>query len=89
MTVQANNFREMPAFVELGHRFKCDHVGFHQLLDWGSFGADEYAARAVQFPGHTQHGELLDVLCDTRLDDQIVDLSNLNDLRRNARSHRH
>jgi hypothetical protein len=88
MTVQANNYREMPAFVALGHRFQCDSVGFHQLLDWGSYSADEYAARAVQFPGHPEHETFLDVLCDHRLEDPIVYLANLTDLRTQAVSAR-
>jgi pyruvate-formate lyase-activating enzyme len=84
MTVQVNNYREMPAFVALGHRHDCDSVGFHQLLDWGAYAPDEYVARAVQFPGHPEHRAFLEVLSDTRLEDPVVYLSNLSDLRRQA-----
>jgi MoaA/NifB/PqqE/SkfB family radical SAM enzyme len=52
MTVQANNFREMADFVQLGRSRGCDRVAFHQLLDWGSFTPSEYAARAIQRPDH-------------------------------------
>ena len=86
MTVQANNFREMPEFVALGRRHSCDRVTFHQMMDWGTFSPDEYAARAVQFPEHPEHGAFLDMLQDSRLDDPIVYLSNLTDLQRQANS---
>src|SRR5262249_48652483 len=69
MTVQANNFREMPAFVTLGRQFNCDRVTFHQLLDWGTFSPEEFAARAIQHPDHPQHGEFLRMLRDARLQD--------------------
>ena len=81
MTVQANNYREMPAFVELGRRHNCDRVSFHQLLDWGSFTAEEFAARAIQRPTHPEHPAFLVMLADKRLEDPIVYLSNLTDLK--------
>ncbi len=82
MTVQANNYREMPEFVELGRRHKCDRVSFHQLLDWGTFSPDEFAARAVQQPDHPDHSAFLDMLNDPRIADPLVYLSNLSYLKR-------
>jgi molybdenum cofactor biosynthesis enzyme MoaA len=84
MTVQVNNFREMPAFLELGRTHACDRVTFHQLLDWGSFTPEEFERRAIQQPTHPEHEALLDMLADDRLDDPLVYLSNLTDLRQQA-----
>lgn len=84
MTVQVNNFREMPEFVELGRTHACDRVSFHQLLDWGSFPPEEFARRAIQRPNHPEHGALLDMLADDRLGDPLVYISNLTDLRQQA-----
>ena len=84
MTVQANNFREMPAFVELGRRFGCDHVSFHQLLDWGSFSREEFASRAIQRPSHPEHQEFLELLADPIFEDPLVRLSNFIELRQSA-----
>jgi hypothetical protein len=81
MTVQVNNFREMPAFVAFGREYLCDRVSFHQLLDWGSFTPEEFAKRAIQRPTHPEHEAFLDVLLDPRLEDPVVYLSNLTDLR--------
>jgi hypothetical protein len=80
MVVQANNFAEMPAFVRLGRRLGVDTVAFHQLVNWGTFSADEYAARAVHQPAHARHQELLNVLRDPVFDNPIVYLSNLTHL---------
>jgi hypothetical protein len=82
MTVQANNFREMAAFVELGRQHHCDRVSFHRILDWGTFSPAEYRARAVQRRDHPEHKALVDALSDPRLDDPVVYLSNLSELKR-------
>lgn len=80
MTVQCNNFAEMPEFVELGRRHACDRVTFHQMMDWGSFSPEEFAARAVHHPEHPQHQAFLATLRSAALRDPIVYLSNLTDL---------
>ena len=81
MTVQANNYKEMPAFLELGRRHKCDRVSLHKILDWGSFSPEEYAARAVQLPNHPDHAGLLEMLNDPRFEDPLAYLSNLSELK--------
>jgi glycosyltransferase involved in cell wall biosynthesis/MoaA/NifB/PqqE/SkfB family radical SAM enzyme len=81
MTVQANNYHEMPMFVQLGRIHGCDRVSFHQLLDWGSFSPAEYASRAIQLTSHPQHDALLRMLDDEGLQDPIVYLSNLTHLK--------
>jgi MoaA/NifB/PqqE/SkfB family radical SAM enzyme len=84
MTVQANNYKEMLEFVEMGRRYNCDLVGFHQMLNWGTFSPSEFAARAVQLPGHPEHVAFIEMLSDPRLADPIVYLSNLSEIRRQA-----
>ena len=84
MTVQANNYREMPAFIELGRRFGCDVVAFHRMMNWGTFTAEEFAARAIHRPAHPEHASFLDLLADPALEDPLVYLSNHTDLKRRA-----
>jgi hypothetical protein len=84
MTVQANNYKEMPDFVELGRRYNCDRVSFHQILDWNTFSPSEFVARAVQFATHPEHAVFLEMLSDPRLDDPLVNLSNLTELKGNV-----
>jgi hypothetical protein len=86
MTVQRNNYSEMPAFVELGRRFGADRVSFHKLLDWGSFTLEEFAERAVHEPSHPDHESFLQMLIDPRLQGSTVYLSNLSELAREAAS---
>ena len=80
MTVQLNNFEEMPRFVDLGRSHACDRVTFHQLLDWDTFTPEEFASRAVQQPGHPRHAAFLAMLRHPALQDPIVNLSNLTEL---------
>jgi hypothetical protein len=88
MTVQKNNFREMPAFHALGRRFNADRVSFHRLLDWGTFTAEEFAGRAVHLPVHPEHGDFLDVITSPAMDQPEIYLSNLSDLAREAAGRR-
>ncbi|MHB8837309.1 MAG: radical SAM protein, partial [Candidatus Methylomirabilia bacterium] len=60
--VQANNFREMPAFVELVERLGFDLVYFHKLCNWGSYSREEYWLRAVHEPSNPRHRAFRDLL---------------------------
>ncbi len=89
--VQANNFVEMPEFVELGRKRFDFQVFFTQLDDWGAFGDDDdYYRRAVHLPSHPLHGALKGVLSEPKLQDPQVSLGNLAKLvpSRRARSRR-
>jgi len=70
--VQANNFQEMPAFVELATTFRACHVRFDALSDWGSWPKDELERRSIHLPTHPRHAELLEVLENPRLRDPRV-----------------
>lgn len=59
--VQHNNFREMPAFVDLARRFGA-RCFFSPLINWGSWTTAEYRQRAVHRPQHPQQGEFMLVL---------------------------
>ncbi len=76
-TVQAENFREMPDFVDLGLRHGADHVGFSRLTNWGTFTAADYADRAVFMPTHPEHDIFRDVLRDPRLRHPSVAMNDL------------
>jgi ABC-type multidrug transport system fused ATPase/permease subunit len=80
MTVQLNNFEQMPEFVELGRRHGCDRVTFHQMVDWDTFPPAEFAARAVHQPQHPRHGAFLAMLHHPSLKHPSVNLSNLTEL---------
>jgi hypothetical protein len=84
MTVQVNNYREMPQFVELGRRHHCDRVTFQQMLDWGTFSPQAFASRAVQHPRHPEHAAFLSILSHPALEDPIAYLSNLTEIKNRA-----
>jgi len=76
--VQANNYREMPAFVDLGRRYGSS-LYFSQLVNWGTFSREEFRARAVHLPDHPEHPAFIGIL--RRLAGMpAVDLGNLRPL---------
>ena len=77
--VQANNFREMPEFVDLAKSFGISQIRFDALSDWGTFGPQELASRSVHLPTHPLHDELLVVLRDPKLRDPRVRMARLSD----------
>lgn len=87
MVVQANNFEEMPKFVDLGRRFHTDRVFFSKLINWGAYSEEEYLDRAVHLPGHPRHAEFLDLIRGEVFDHELVDLGNLLELRRPRAPH--
>lgn len=69
--VQANNFREMKAFVEQAFALGAQ-AEFMMLSNWGTFSDEEFKARAVHFPGHPEHEEFLRVASDPLFTDPRV-----------------
>ena len=75
--VQANNWREMPLFVELGERVCADRIFFSALRNWNTFSEPEFAARAVHRPQHPEHRLFSASLNDVRLRRPFVTLGEL------------
>ena len=70
--VQANNFREMPAFARLGVELGCDLIEFQRVENWGTYSDAEYRERAVHETYHPEHEEFLRVLADPSLQHEGV-----------------
>jgi MoaA/NifB/PqqE/SkfB family radical SAM enzyme len=75
--VQANNWREMPAFVDMAEAFGADKIFFSALQDWKTFSFEELARRAVHAPVHPEHAAFLVALEDSRLHRPNVILAGL------------
>jgi len=76
--VQANNYRQMPAFIELARNYNASAY-FSQLVNWGTFCRREFNQRAVHQSGHPEHEAFLSILRKiSNLDD--VDLGSLRPL---------
>ena len=80
--VQANNYHEMPAFVELGEAVNATSVVFIQIGNSGVFTHQEFERRAVHLESHPEHEKFLEVLQDPRLRSPIAQLRTLASLRR-------
>lgn len=77
MVVQQNNYREIPAFVELAKANHVDTVLFNGLLNQGTYQYADYTARAVCAQRHAEHKAamaLLDQAKQTEGIDVIVEL---------------
>lgn len=81
MVVQANNFREMPQFYELGVKHGFDQIYYSRLANWGTYSPQEFVDRAVHYPKHPQHQEFVDVLKNEYFNDSRVILGSLSPLR--------
>ena len=78
MVVQANNFTEVPLFIDLATKLQA-RVYLSQLVNWGTFKRTEFLDRAVHLPGHPSHPRLKEILAPTALLPH-VDIGNLKPL---------
>ena len=83
--VQRANYREMPAFVELGKALGADQVSFSMVLDWGTWSIAEYEKQCIWKEDHPQFTDFIRVLEDPILDDPMVVLGNITEYRAMAR----
>lgn len=72
--VQADNYREMPEFVELGMRLGVDTIWFQRLTNYGSFAGDVFARTDVTSPAHPEHEELLEILRSPFMKQPAIDM---------------
>jgi hypothetical protein len=86
MVVQANNYREMPKFVELGVELGVDEIYFSQLVNWGTFTDEEFKQRAIHLPSHPFNKEFSHLLSNSLFDRPEVSLGNLTDIRQKPRN---
>lgn len=68
MVVQQNNYREIPAFVELAKAHSVDVVKLNPFYLLRSLPRSEYAARAVHLPGHEHHAECMALVEQAKAD---------------------
>lgn len=75
--VQDYNYKEMPAFVDLGKKFKVDSVFFQKIVDWGTYSKTDMKQRLIYSPLHPEFEEFKKVCLDKRLSDELVNPGNL------------
>lgn len=72
--VQRNNYKEMPAFVNMVERFGFDTAYFQKFQDWGSLNDRELDLRAIQSALHPEYPQFLKILTDPILGQPNVGL---------------
>ena len=75
--VQRDNFREMPAFVELGRALGVDRVQFQRMQKFEEIATREYTEKCLIVKNRFLDRELWQVLQDPIFQDPIVDLHTL------------
>jgi hypothetical protein len=55
--VQANNFRELPIFLDMADKRDVDNVNVYCLRNIGTFSEGDYASRAVHLPQHPEYDD--------------------------------
>lgn len=75
--VQRDNFREMPAFVELGRTLGVDQIIFLRMVNFGNQTKKELAEQCLIIDDTYLDRELWDVLQDPVFSDPIVNLRGL------------
>jgi radical SAM protein with 4Fe4S-binding SPASM domain len=66
-TVQANNFRELMAFLQLAFAHKAAWISITALRNWGTYTSDDYQQRAVHLPSHPDYAEFRRVITDSSI----------------------
>ncbi len=77
--VQADNYHEMPRFVNLirSRYDNADAVRFNLVVDWGTWDKETYTQKCIWKTSHPEHEKFIDVLRDPVLDHPLVALGNV------------
>jgi molybdenum cofactor biosynthesis enzyme MoaA len=62
MVVQSRNFREIPAFIELGADYAADRVSFQMIRKRDIFSGDEHKEAFIGSPDHPDYEEFVALL---------------------------
>ncbi|MGO9005012.1 MAG: radical SAM protein [Beijerinckiaceae bacterium] len=77
MVVQSRNFREIPAFIQLGTDFAADRVLFQMIRKRDIFSGDEYRDAFIGNPDHPDYEEFVEVLQRPELAHPSVHIGNV------------
>jgi molybdenum cofactor biosynthesis enzyme MoaA len=70
--VQQSNYKEIPKFVELGHRVGADLIFFDMIVDFRTGTDLEFSHKYIGNPKHPEYQEYLEVLSKLDLSDPKV-----------------
>jgi len=71
MVVQYANYKEIPAFLDLGKAHSVDTVVFNALLNQRTYSDEDYRGRAVHKPDHQAHKEAMALLEAAKAEKEI------------------
>jgi MoaA/NifB/PqqE/SkfB family radical SAM enzyme len=59
--VQLDNFKEIPAFVELCEQLGITTINFQKMWNWGTWSHEIFAKKNIYSPDHPQYNELVEI----------------------------
>jgi len=74
--VQAENYRQMPTFIELTKQWNVDTVEFRRLTNWGTYDNDEFKKIDVHSPAHPCYSDVQSIVSNinnTEMDIHITE----------------
>ena len=83
-TVQRDNFRQIPDFIEFCRKYRFDGVQMNMPQNWGSLTPDEFSAINVGDALHPDYAEFLEIMKLEIFNDTYVQLGNAAEYRRMA-----
>lgn len=84
MTVQVDNYQQLPAFIQLAKALGCDQATLWLIYNSGPWLAPDFAEKYVASPDHPEHKAFLEVLRHPVLGDDICDMLDVAAFRRQA-----
>lgn len=82
--VQVDNFRDMPAFIELATSFGVDKLQFSMVTDWGTWPKEMYESKCIWKESHPEFKEFIEVMKHPNFDNPKVMLGNVTAYRERA-----
>lgn len=80
-TVQAGNFRQIPAFVEFCRKYRFRSVQLNMIRNFGAYALEDFERENIGDPAHPEFQAFLDVMRSPVLADGYVALGNAQDYR--------
>lgn len=62
--VQALNWREMPAFLDLARACGADGVKFQMIRSWGAWTTEEFLRQDIRARSHAEYPEFIEMLTE-------------------------
>jgi molybdenum cofactor biosynthesis enzyme MoaA len=64
--VQLDNYKEIPAFVDLCRELGIDNIGWQKMWNWGTWSQEEFLQKNIYRPDHPLYADLVQVFAQAK-----------------------